>query len=101
MTITEFLLARIAEDEAVARDWAFLDSRGIGKVSIHGGGTGYERIINPARAMAECAAKRAIVEAIERHREEEWEGDPIHAAVLQPLAAVYADHPDYDEAWRV
>ena len=58
MTLTEFLLARIAEDEKVARDWHHHPS----KVEVHGGGTGYLGIVNPERVLAECEAKRRIVE---------------------------------------
>jgi hypothetical protein len=58
MTLTEFLLARIAEDEAAAE-------RGR---SHNGGGTfandnyGY-LLVQPARVLAECAAKRQAIEA--------------------------------------
>ena len=71
---------------------------------------------DPARVLADIAAKRAIVEdyqivmannAIERANE----GDELKIAareliakslrmVLIRLAAPYADHPDFDEAWR-
>jgi hypothetical protein len=98
MTITEFLEARITEDEAAAND-------------LMGEREG-------DRVLAECAAKRAI---IAEHGEQEvasldratW-GQPFIVCrvcaigarqvvapcpTLRALAAVYADHPDYDPAW--
>ena len=65
MTITEFLLARIAEDEAV------LERRGAFPHSTHG--TDEVGAYNPrcpdclglpgkARVLAECKAKRTIIE---------------------------------------
>ena len=71
---------------------------------------------NPARVLARCAADRRIVEF---HRpmyprdsrylpncEGCWEEGGEDGAPTYPchtvrwLAAVYADHPDYDEEWR-
>lgn len=142
MMISEFLLARIAEDEEVARaaspsPWSY---PGIETVA---GGTLYDatrRIVDvayeqsedhdgqivrhllvpeadangahiarhdPARVLAECEAKRAIVDAAMVY--EEGPGDPkpedpdggwALSIALRALAAIYADHPDYDEAWQ-
>jgi hypothetical protein len=107
MTLTEFLLARIAEDEAAAE-------RGR---SHNGGGTfandnyGY-LLVQPARVLAECAAKRQAIEAAwgdQVQIEGEWghcQGreemsvKDDNPAVVEHLAAVYADHPDYREEWR-
>ena len=99
MTLTEFLLARIAEDEAEMA--AAIESRyPSGRWTI---------LRNPSRLAAECEAKRRIVE---EHRGGKWPNPPdpcdAHDAsfvstpcdTLRYLAAVYADHPDYDEAWR-
>lgn len=87
LTLTEFLLARIAEDEADAEA-----NRPTG------------RLLGPreryARRVAECEAKRRIVELLA----------PVVTArftevrprdTLRHLAAVYADHPDYRDEWRV
>ena len=143
MTITEFLLARIAEDEAV------LERRGAFPHSTHG--TDEVGAYNPrcpdclglpgkARVLAECKAKRTIIEL---HKGEQWTIPQGHrdlaywhssisdsvevrrgdsyvrtitnseylkevGAVKQPpslellaLAAVYADHADYDPAWAL
>ena len=164
MTLTEFLLARIAEDEAAAHGaygvgseheddphwrahrqpslipghiarWQVVSVREcdedpgfpaerITELMI-GGGDEEERPAaefiarhDPARALAECEAKRQVVH--------EWQtfgklADPsvqpstdeefcVRAAAvgirqglaraLSHLATPYADHPDYDEAWR-
>jgi len=103
MTLTEFLLARIAEDEEWVRhpDWcrAVADDQACD-------------CDGPARVLAECEAKRRIVE---RHGGTNWgaaPGDPYPmmcdecqdalwpCPTLRLLALPYADHPDYDEEWR-
>lgn len=102
MSLAEFLLARIAEDEDRARQswW-------------------------PARQLIECEAKRRIIAEHEMttirpgHVEGYWwdaycrrctmggeytditkgpREDPC--ATLRILGAIYADHPDYREEWR-
>lgn len=145
MDLTDFLLARIAEDEATARNaspaaWTydpetFTVRNGQWEVasrrrSTHPGdppsattpildvdGAHIARH-DPARVLADCAAKRAIVD-LAFHREAvvdgEWgcchsadeirrglcpEQDPKHVSELRVLAAVYADHPDYRDEWR-
>ena len=102
LTLTGFLLARIAEDEALK----------------HGG--------YPGRVLAECEAKRRIVEAHplvtdQRRLVPAWPGsapgvacancggNPVDSSApiedigpcdtLLALAAVYADHPDYRQEW--
>lgn len=83
MELVEFLLARIADDE----EWARL----YGCDDAHRGtdpNPGCRR-----RVVAECEAKRAIVGHY-RYAPEHME------PVLLDLAAVYSDHPDYDQAWR-
>ncbi len=95
MTLVEFLLARIGEDEKDARDWL-----------------PYARVRRlerwPERILAECEAKRRIVvlhnTALDAHtvigsdfeQGQVWMAD----ASLRLLALPYADHPDYDPAWR-
>lgn len=95
MNIIEFLEARIAEDERAARDWerdgvaleAFLAD---GMVDVYDG--------EPwRRVLAECQAKRAI---IARVSDVEWAGYAVRDFILEQLAAVYADHPDYQPEWR-
>lgn len=84
LTLSDFLLARIAEDE---RD---LPSKG-GVDWLH-------------RVLAECEAKRQIVEAYAGMEalpsEEQREQRATLRWACQLLAAPYADHPDYREEWR-
>jgi len=123
MNITEFLEARIAEDEADAR-W----------VQDNGDHGSYERI-SPARVLAECAAKRAIIKQHEQWpvlvesepspmekvadglsdmtyrmtRQIAWLTtreyikrfgiEPPTAPTIAALSAVYKDHPDYQQEW--
>ncbi len=102
MTLTEFLLARIVEDEARAER----AGRSRIRAAVHDNlGCYADDVVfvahhGPSRVLAECEAKRRVVEAVRSHREGEWEDDPIHDHVLTALALPYADHPDYDESWR-
>ena len=138
-TITDFLLARIAEDEATAQSlmrdldgelkedydgatdergpftiqrllsakmWAQYD--GQSKRRSFARGQQIATLADPARALAECKAKRAIIEL----HDYEWMG-PDDAAgqgcahdyedwpcpTIRHLAAVYADDADYQEDW--
>ncbi len=127
MTIADFLLARIAEDEAVAHEAAGIRGRTrfvpgrepeVPDLSLWanddvlGGAT---VSIGPERVLSECEAKRRLVEL----HEDNWSDIPEMALescttcglpgeydvpwpcpTIRALAAVYADHPDYDEAWR-
>jgi hypothetical protein len=124
MTLTEFLAARLDEDEADARD----DDGSPTPIGMW----------DPDRVLAEVAAKRAIVLEHEMMPARQstlgvlrladgrevspyyvdgccarctaWGeyGGPANSETggldycptLRHLAAVYADHPDYDEAWR-
>jgi len=117
--LAEFLKARLDEDEAVARAagglaWSTLehpiwegrieDSRGEVIVYDEGAPTAVQAAHiarhDPARVLADVAAKRKIV-ALAR-REEYLSGglSGIHAALLLALAQPYADHADFDEEWR-
>lgn len=117
--ITEFLLARIAEDEAAARDAILERHRVLGTVR----GSVPEMtlrswpdagapavLVGPERVLAECEAKRRIVELHSGNAE--WcgwtqGGDGVHGEwedacdTLLALARPYAQHPDFDPAWRV
>lgn len=127
MTLTDFLLARLADDEYLANlaagvtdgiedDWQDV----VQPITVADTlnredwakkyGFAYQHIysMSPARVLAECEAKRRIVEELvrpyvaERRRlmgdQPSWSDE--HPDLLRLLAAVYADHPDYDEAWR-
>lgn len=118
MKITEFLLARIAEDES--------DNGCYGEGEYR---TCWER---SERIERECVAKRRIVEEVigwgHATCEDSWYscaatyGTDVEDAccndekadagcdcglerrahaLLAPLASVYADHPDFDETWRL
>jgi len=50
---------------------------------------------DPARVLAECEAKRRIVEYCSYELGDEYERFPV----LDLLAQPYADHPDFDPAW--
>lgn len=112
MTITEFLEARIAEDEAIARDRP-------NSAQIHYSGCYYynysldagwecdcdEDGAGTRRLLAECAAKRAIInnsaDAQPGYMDDpHWNGfNDCHESALYSLAAVYASHPAYDPRW--
>jgi hypothetical protein len=140
MSITEFLLARIAEDEAAARQaswsWSRPDRpddpdpdhwetppgtpteiagpmRNVAGADTATIATHIARH-DPARVLAECAAKRAIVEwhctsetdlgpAYPDHQPwcEACEGALFPCVTVRHLAAIYREHPDYDPSWAV
>ena len=64
MTIVDFVLERIAETESVAEDMRHQAALGRPFFTLDDnvGGTGIRALIDPTRVLAECAAKRAIVE---------------------------------------
>jgi hypothetical protein len=111
VTLTEFLLARIAEDEAVAeavpepliaRDT--FDVRFSTFESDHSrADEEFVRRFDPARVLAECVAKRRIV-LLHGIPGDGTFDDPCDyfpgCDTLRILAAVYANHPDYREEWR-
>lgn len=99
LTLTDFLLARLDEDERAPREWQRV-----------GGEAGS---VAARRLLAEVAAKRRIVE---QHRwrvaqdahEDDYEVRLLAEArceeldaVLRALASVYADHPDYRAEWAL
>ncbi len=59
---------------------------------------------DPARVLADVAAKRAIITAFEQRDEPEHPIINAHATGLliavRHLATVYAAHPDYREEWK-
>jgi hypothetical protein len=121
MTLTEFLLARIAEDEEVALSAIRQrDDEIAGGAYVAGsepqpdadqpvvwddwtGGPGIR--MGAERLLAECEAKRRIVEAWP-DTFGLWSADQADAAramkdvALRALAQPYADHPDYRPEWR-
>ena len=133
INLTDFLLARIAEDEAVADrtsqygcspEWwevehpAHAHMAAVVAVWRKPGGElqrenvansympeAADRVVrlgNPARVLAECEAKRRLIEAV-------VDKDPFDAMgaesayeilILSHLALPYAGHPDYRDEWR-
>ena len=124
MTLSEFLEARIAEDEAVAgtvadggsgqwqswnRSWDPEPVRDIatdGKriASVHTTLDEFMCRHDPARVLAECEAKRRIVErctgAVAGTVWEHSDTPVLARATLSDLGLSYADHPDYRQEWR-
>lgn len=107
-TLTEFLLARIAEDaERAPTRHTLLCLRMGCETCIFDDdedAIAAERVCTcryPARVLAECDAKRRIVDIYAADIPDEWRGLPSRPMrALASLAALYSDHPDYDEAWR-
>ena len=105
MNIAEFLEARIAEDEAaIIRLGDVLHSP---RTQLYVNDAWVSSPIRKGRLLAECAAKRAIikvsedVERMDYQISNEWGGDIDGTAelILRNLAAVYSDHPDYQQEW--
>lgn len=104
MTLVEFLMARIADDEAHLVEIAQID-----------GTYGYEGMYID-RVRAECVAKRAIVSEFAEQVESfevpwdtpnerlwpEFGGGYLRGLrdAVKYLAVVYADHVDYLDEWR-
>ena len=126
VTLTSFLLARIEEDEYLAR-YAVCQCGGPactpelgwyhrGELNVRladfgdlgsRGAIDFILAMCPSRVLAECKAKRGILEQRERidrnTSDSEWAmgySDANYDA-LQTLAQPYADHPDFREEWRL
>lgn len=128
MTLTEFLLARIAEDEESARtlqrraqehELNCQDPRLLG-TTVPGWYDWPDVQALTARVLAECAAKRRIVAehvagvenaawrsearacqvCVHFHADMDCENQPFPCPTLRYVAAACADHPDYHEEWR-
>lgn len=100
-TLTQFLLARIDEDVIkFLENFAVVDEG--------------EQAVSKARLLAECHAKRQIVERARlfdaamdaRHRSGRLRTEPESQhtvgflSVLPFLALPYSDHPDYRQEWK-
>jgi hypothetical protein len=121
LTLTDFLLARLAEDEAVAKE-AIEERRRVRYVEGHPANdpdyADHDLIawpdssvpallVGPERVLADVEAKRRIVEWVTGAQAAAGDppgfcaGDaPALTYPLRHLAAVYGDHPDYREEWR-
>jgi hypothetical protein len=126
MTLVEFLLQRIAEDERYATEanqhkgggvqgWFYFDGD-LGDGYLW---TSYQPEFKdppdtgmPARVLAECEAKRRIIDLWDFANREasmgaEWPVKQLFdgrlsiiEAALRALALPYADHEAYDDEWR-
>lgn len=126
MSITEFLKARIAEDEVVARaatagpwkweedqpmDESFLygldDIPVVVAYGVHTPGfvecsdedRTHIAAHDPARVLSECAAKRAMLANVPTASSPFDQLGGTSEYVLRCMAAVYSDHPDYQQEW--
>jgi hypothetical protein len=120
MTLTEFLLARIAEDEAAATvapfDHHWTAHPDEVRQPIKAGGKAHVATCaksvmahiarhDPARVLAECEAKRRIVaDHDDQHDCPGWGTASawpyVGCSVLRLLALPFADHPDYRPEWK-
>lgn len=111
LTIADFLLARIADQKSLALDMQHQAGMGRPLLELRGGGTLLKELVDPARVLAECEAKRRIVELHADGGRVAWVGDRFvnwctadktqwPCKSLRALAAVDADHPDYRPEWR-
>ena len=102
--LAEFLLARIAEDERIAAAWKD-DTETWSNPYESGVAIAFQDRFGLSRVLADCEAKRRIVEADPRYGNP-WNGCgddcevKAHEWVLRALAAPYADHPDYRQEWQ-
>jgi len=123
LSLTEFLLARIDEDEDAARAAVEVADKqhawwvdGPGSTSdkwwVYATGENFQHKAvadhiarhDPARVLRECEAKRRIVAAYLAERRGAgttaiYVGDALEE-VLGDLAAPYANHPDYRQEWK-
>lgn len=126
MTIVEFLEARLAEDEAVARS-AFIDheprtaewiERGNEVVNADGSlvvSRTWNEVTHiarqdPSRALREVAAKRGILTEYvnecwvqEQGHRTAWTegGQSTRETAIRLFVAIYSDHPDYQQEWAL
>ena len=91
MTIAEFLLARIAEDEEFIPKILDEGSGDFGGHAEHGPPEQRSRVtFNRARVLAECEAKRRTIAGLVGAMEDDYA--PWNENLLRIMASVYADH---------
>ncbi|GAA1909276.1 hypothetical protein GCM10009737_08130 [Nocardioides lentus] len=117
MTLVDFLLARIAEDEADARaaspgPWSLASDDPEQVVAVDGievtdafalsgpqtrATAAHIARHDPARVLAQCRAHRDVITVVS---DVGWTGSyAVRDVVLGHLARAYRDHPDFDPAW--
>lgn len=99
LTITDFLLARIADDEALLTTPTA--RRMVGRRMVEEPITRLPEYVarDRERWAAECKAKQEIVEECERSILNDKDSSTAEW-IASHLATVYASHPDYDSAWE-
>ena len=98
--LTEFVLARVAEDESIAQGVIDAAARLYSGAELDKylwdadveSDAGFVAI-GAGRILRECAAKRVAVDYYLN------DDDTIMAATVTAMAAIYADHPDYRSEW--
>lgn len=90
VTLTEFLLARVKDDERDARSFLAPDLAPVESLPMF---TAMGR-----RLLADCEVKRSVIAdepaRIAPDRHSQWE------RTLRTFATIYSGHPDYDQTWR-
>jgi hypothetical protein len=106
--LAEFLLARIDEENSLAYA-AHQDAQTRGPITDDlSAGPGDHRVAHmfrwsPARVLADCEAKRRIVEdylAQLNSHQSGWDARAPRDYSLRALSLPYADHVDYRDEWR-
>ena len=110
--LADFLLARIAEDEAavdVAGHFGDPRTNGWADSDAPLQRLDYDQMLTgPSRVLAECEAHRRIVELALAAADADDAYDDDYAdgwrcaweSACELLASTYADHPDYRQEWR-
>ena len=113
MTLPEFLLACVAEDERVARGGErsplYTAPRRSGKTAV----CAFWQTFDPAFVLAQCAAVRAVVALHADHGHEcatpedasgptyGWYARTHDCQTLRLIAQPYEGRPGWDAAWKV
>jgi hypothetical protein len=97
VNLSEFLTARLDEDEQIARA---INGDKWGWPGARSGFAAHVARHDPARVLREVAAKRAILAECARSVECGDDGCVLAGAVIVNMAAIWGDHPDYGEAVR-
>lgn len=106
-SLTEFLLARIEEDEEIARDAGTASSGALAVALLPEPTRLHVMTWAPNRVLAECEVRRQIVKDFMDYASEyrkapsDFAAGRRHAALLAVtrLVSVYATHPDYLPEW--
>ena len=116
MDLTGFLTARLAEDEAAARFMMDRETAGLQPRADFLGFPLGERVLREVEAKRKILAEHEdvrdghvydhpdgpmCVRCADADRDgEHYAERPWPCQTLRAVAAVYSDHPDYDEAWK-